>query len=136
IESSQLNCPYIGKKAHTFFAIEDDCPPLMSPQLDCEWYETYRSLISSFEGRMIFGQHAGGAADINYFASPKKFLLDGMGPVGGGLHTPNEYVEKASLLTRAEALSQLLTRINDKKKSIVKTRQHFSAALEKELSND
>ena len=112
ISQTSISCPYSGQLSHALYSIEDDCPPLAAIDSDMSWFCKYQQEIKTHEGLMTFGKHAGGAADINYFASPGKQILDGMGPVGGGMHTPNEYIERNSLATRMKALQELLVWLN------------------------
>ena len=44
----------------------------------------------------------GGASDASHFAATIPLAVDGLGPRGGGAHTPGEFVLTASLRTRAE----------------------------------
>jgi glutamate carboxypeptidase len=53
-------------------------------------------------GRPIVGTARGGASDASYMAPVIGVTIDGLGPLGGGAHTPSEYVLAASLRTRAE----------------------------------
>ena len=53
----------------------------------------------------------GGASDANVLASLGIPVLDGLGPVGGLDHSPNEYIEAESLMPRAEMLAVLIQRI-------------------------
>jgi glutamate carboxypeptidase len=53
-------------------------------------------------GRPIAGVSRGGASDASHFASAIPLTVDGLGPRGGGAHTPGEFVLAASLRERAE----------------------------------
>jgi glutamate carboxypeptidase len=53
-------------------------------------------------GRPIVGVARGGASDASHFASKIPLTVDGLGPRGGGAHTPDEFVLEASLYERAE----------------------------------
>lgn len=53
-------------------------------------------------GRSIVAQSRGGASDASHFASTIPLTIDGLGPRGGGAHTPEEFVLASSLRTRAE----------------------------------
>ena len=53
-------------------------------------------------GRPIIGVDRGGASDASYFARTVPLTIDGLGPRGGGAHTPEEFVLAASLAERAE----------------------------------
>ena len=52
-------------------------------------------------GRPIRGAARGGASDASHFAATIPLTIDGLGPRGGGAHTPNEFVLAESLRERA-----------------------------------
>jgi glutamate carboxypeptidase len=53
-------------------------------------------------GRRVVGASRGGASDASHFAPAIDLTVDGLGPRGGGAHTPDEYVLTESLRERAE----------------------------------
>ncbi len=53
----------------------------------------------------------GGASDANVLASLGIPVLDGLGPVGGLDHSPQEYIEADSLVPRTALLAELIQRI-------------------------
>jgi glutamate carboxypeptidase len=53
-------------------------------------------------GRPVLGVARGGASDASHFALEIPLTVDGLGPRGGGAHTPEEFVLAASLGQRAE----------------------------------
>jgi glutamate carboxypeptidase len=53
-------------------------------------------------GRTIAGVPRGGASDASHFAETIPLTVDGLGPRGGGAHTPEEYVLESALGGRAE----------------------------------
>jgi glutamate carboxypeptidase len=54
-------------------------------------------------GRTIVGSERGGASDASHIAAAGvELTIDGLGPRGGGAHTPDEWVSAQSLHTRAE----------------------------------
>lgn len=53
-------------------------------------------------GRTVVGVRRGGASDASHFAASIPLTIDGLGPRGGGAHTPEEFVLRASLRERAE----------------------------------
>ena len=53
-------------------------------------------------GRPVVGIARGGASDASYMAPVIGTTIDGLGPRGGGAHTPREHVLAESLRTRAE----------------------------------
>ncbi len=53
-------------------------------------------------GRPIRAAGRGGASDASFLAPVIDVVVDGLGPRGGGAHTPKEYIVAASLRSRAE----------------------------------
>ena len=107
-----LSCSLTDRFGLFFYSIEDDCPPMEKKQTHL--VESYLKDLSQAETREVISKHSGGAADINYFSNSNAILIDGLGPVAGGLHTKNEYIERESLQTRIHSLSQLITRIGQR----------------------
>ena len=60
------------------------------------------ALAASRLGRQIVPVSRGGASDASHFAAKIPLTVDGLGPRGGGAHTPDEFVLAASLRERAE----------------------------------
>jgi glutamate carboxypeptidase len=57
---------------------------------------------SGLLGRRLIGVARGGASDASHFAQALPVTVDGLGPRGGGAHTPEEFVLATSLRERAE----------------------------------
>jgi glutamate carboxypeptidase len=53
-------------------------------------------------GRTIAGVPRGGASDASHFAQTIPLTVDGLGPRGGGAHTPGEFLLEPTLRERAE----------------------------------
>jgi glutamate carboxypeptidase len=53
-------------------------------------------------GRGIAAIGRGGASDASHFAASIALTIDGLGPRGGGAHTPQEFMVRESLRERAE----------------------------------
>jgi glutamate carboxypeptidase len=53
----------------------------------------------------------GGASDANTLAGLGVPVLDGLGPIGGLDHSPNEYIEADSIIPRAALAAELIKRI-------------------------
>jgi glutamate carboxypeptidase len=68
--------------------------------------------IASDSGVSFSHTRTGGGSDGNYLAPMRVPVLDGLGPVGGELHTVNEYIELPSLLPRTAMLAGLIERIS------------------------
>jgi glutamate carboxypeptidase len=59
-------------------------------------------------GRPIVGAERGGASDASHIAARIPLTIDGLGPRGGGAHTPHEWVSVESLRVRAEVALALV----------------------------
>jgi glutamate carboxypeptidase len=73
------------------------------PAMDCVASTTdLLAAASAHLGRRIVGVSRGGASDASHFAGVIPLTVDGLGPRGGGAHTPEEFVLAGSLAERAE----------------------------------
>jgi glutamate carboxypeptidase len=59
-------------------------------------------------GRPLVAAERGGASDASHMAAAVPVTIDGLGPRGGGAHTPQEWVSAESLRTRAEVALALV----------------------------
>ena len=66
---------------------------------------------SSRLGRPITGASRGGASDASHFAGGIEWTVDGLGPRGGGAHSPGEFVLTASLQQRAHVALAVATEV-------------------------
>jgi glutamate carboxypeptidase len=94
--------------ARVRYAIADDCPPFSLTERSRRIAEFVAFAISEVEGRLVVSQPSGGAGDVNYLSTDRNLVLDGLGPVGGLMHTEGEFLYVNTLRTRASALAQLL----------------------------
>lgn len=62
-------------------------------------------------GRPIAARARGGASDASHFAPVIPLTLDGLGPRGGGAHTPDEFALRESLAQRAEVALAIATEV-------------------------
>jgi glutamate carboxypeptidase len=71
------------------------------PAMDTE-AETAPLLVRASEllGRPVLARHRGGASDASHFAGEIPVTVDGLGPRGGGSHTPEEFVSEQSFAER------------------------------------
>ncbi len=59
-------------------------------------------------GFEVKGASTGGASDASYAAAEGKPVLDGLGPVGGLDHSPEEYIKLSSIVPRTAMLAELI----------------------------
>ena len=90
------------------YEIVDDCPPFSLTRRSKRLARSYAALVSQIEGRKVYSQPAGGAGDVNYLSTADNFILDGLGPVGGEMHTTGEFLRIDSLASRSKALAGFL----------------------------
>ncbi len=94
--------------------VADDCPPFSLSSRSKFLVEKYQHAIRRSENIEIRSAKSGGAADSNYFAQRNVLVIDGLGAVGGKMHTTDEFLVLSSLNTRGRALAELLVEINSK----------------------
>ncbi|MEA2271750.1 MAG: glutamate carboxypeptidase, partial [Solirubrobacteraceae bacterium] len=68
---------------------------------------------SSVLGRPILAGGRGGASDASHFAPAIPLTIDGLGPRGGGAHTPDEYVLAPALPVRAQVALAIVAALLD-----------------------
>lgn len=96
-----------GEQPVISFEIVDDCPPFDANVSAEAMVGSLCEIIARLEGRAkIIPSKAGGAGDVNHMSRPELLILDGLGPVGGNMHTIEEYLELSTLQTRAQALAE------------------------------
>jgi glutamate carboxypeptidase len=66
----------------------------------------------------------GGASDANQIAALDVPVLDGLGPVGGLDHGPDEYIEQASFVPRTALLVGLIQRILAQREALARLRKN------------
>ncbi len=67
---------------------------------------------SALLGRPIVGAERGGASDASHLAAGATLLaIDGLGPLGGGSHAPDEHVIAGSLRSRSEVALALVAAV-------------------------
>lgn len=104
-----------GQTSKISFEIVDDCPPFsISGDGKAETLVgELQKEIQLLEKREISAAKAGGAGDVNHMSRPGLLILDGLGPVGGRMHTVDEFMTLASLETRSLALSNWYPKLID-----------------------
>lgn len=105
-----LNAPS-SAKAKISFDVANDGPALAANKKGQPLIQKYLSIIKKIEHNEIKAQASAGSADSSYFGGESAIVIDGLGPKGGGLHVPTEFIELESLETRAEALARFLSEL-------------------------
>lgn len=100
-----------SQKPEITYSIVDDCPPFDENASGRHLIETLTKDLSGLEGRRVMAVKAGGAGDVNHMSRPGLFVVDGLGPVGGRMHTVDEFIELQSLESRITALSNWYSQV-------------------------
>jgi len=89
------------------FTLLGEFPPMHQTPSGRELFELYRRSAASI-GLELGGEFTDGAADSGFAAAVGTPTLCGLGPVGGRLHSDDEYMEVSTLVPRAKALAQTI----------------------------
>ena len=113
--SGELFCDLRADSLSAFDAVLAAVPPEvggaeLSAQLVRQWpgmdaRDATAPLLEAAAGRLgrpLHGGERGGASDASHVAQYIPLTIDGLGPRGGGAHTPKEYVLLPTLTSRAE----------------------------------
>jgi glutamate carboxypeptidase len=85
--------------------------PLTQTPAAARVFQMYREAAAESE-LSITGEFSGGCADSGFTAAMGAPTLCAVGPVGGKAHSPDEYLEVASLVPRAQALARAILRLD------------------------
>ena len=91
------------------------CPPMeRTPAVaELERLAQKAALELGFE---VKGASTGGASDASLVAAEGTPVLDGLGPIGGLDHSPDEYIELNSIVPRTALLAKLVITISLREK--------------------
>jgi glutamate carboxypeptidase len=92
----------------TFDVMYEEKSPPMPRTPAIEALEKLAQQAASELGLDVKGASTGGAADAAYAAAEGIPALDGLGPVGGLDHGPDEYIRKSSIVPRTALLARLM----------------------------
>ena len=85
--------------------------PLTQSPAAARMFELYQGAARD-AGRKVGGEFTGGCADSGFTAAVGAPTLCGVGPVGGKAHSPEEYLEVASMVPRAQAMARAILRLD------------------------
>ncbi|MGW5736462.1 MULTISPECIES: M20 family metallopeptidase [Streptomyces] len=92
--------------------VHDLCPPMEATERVRELAATARHLGERLD--LTVGAAAtGGVGDANIIAGTGTPVLDGLGPVGGGDHSPGEWLDVSSVPGRIALLAALISELGD-----------------------
>ncbi|MEM7800792.1 MAG: M20 family metallopeptidase [Chloroflexota bacterium] len=92
----------------------DSVAPSMPFTPAVEQLERLAVSIAADIGFDLKGAHTGGASDASFAAAEGVAVLDGLGPIGGLDHGPDEYIELTSIVPRTELLARLICAADSK----------------------
>jgi len=84
--------------------IQGEFRPLKQSDNSQSLFEQYTANASQ-AGLSIKGEFSGGCADSGFAAAVGAPTLCGVGPVGGEVHSPDEFLELSSIVPRAQAIA-------------------------------
>jgi glutamate carboxypeptidase len=90
--------------------VQGEFMPLVATPASDALFAIYRAAAAD-AGLNVHGEFSGGCADSGFTARVGCPTLCATGPVGGNAHTPEEYLETASLVPRAQALALAILRL-------------------------
>jgi glutamate carboxypeptidase len=92
-------------------AIRGEFLPLVPDPASTALFDGYREAAAEF-GLAVAGEFAGGCADSGFTSAVGCPTLCSVGPVGGKAHSPEEYLEVASMVPRALGLALAIARLS------------------------
>jgi glutamate carboxypeptidase len=94
-----------GTKAK--LTIKGEFLPLNPTDASTRLFEMYKG-VAKHSGLAITGEFSGGCADSGFTAAMGAPTICAVGPVGGKAHSPEEYLEVASMVPRAQAAARAI----------------------------
>jgi glutamate carboxypeptidase len=91
--------------------ITGEFEPLVASDASTRLYEHYAACARSL-GQNVEPVFAGGCADSGFAASVGAPTICAVGPIGGRAHTPEEFLDVASIVPRAQALALAIMRLD------------------------
>ena len=93
-------------------SLDNPAPPWAPNEATWALAEHARAVARGLGWELDFAR-TGGAADANLLAAAGLTVLDGLGPVGGGDHSEDEWLDLGSVPDRVALIAGLLVRLND-----------------------
>jgi glutamate carboxypeptidase len=91
--------------------LAEDCPAMSLNPESIPVADLLIEAIQKIENRTITAVSGMGSSDSNYLYQPGIPMIDGLGPVGIGLHTENETLEVSTLKTRSLAIAEVIQKL-------------------------
>ncbi|MFF8267851.1 M20/M25/M40 family metallo-hydrolase [Streptomyces sp. NPDC016562] len=90
----------------------DLCPPMEDTPASRRMFDLARKIAAEL-GVPLGGAATGGVGDANFIAGTGVPTLDGLGPVGGADHTPEEWLDTSTVPLRVALLASLVAALGD-----------------------
>ncbi|MER6345960.1 M20 family metallopeptidase [Streptomyces sp. NPDC001595] len=90
----------------------DDCPPMEPTATAQRMFAAARNAATEL-GLSLGAAATGGVGDANLIAGTGVPVLDGLGPVGGADHTPQEWLDTETVPQRVALLAALIAALGD-----------------------
>jgi glutamate carboxypeptidase len=94
----------------------DWCPPMEDTADARQLLALYQSTARHL-GLTVDAAATGGVGDANFLAGCGVPVLDGLGPVGGGDHSPQEWLDTRTVPTRVALLAATIARLGPQTKA-------------------
>lgn len=94
----------------------DICPPMEDTPVSRRMLDRARKIAAGL-GILLDGAATGGVGDANFISGIGVPTLDGLGPVGGADHTPEEWLDTATVPVRVALLASLIADLGDSRTS-------------------
>ena len=97
------------------FEVVEQIPPMTESTAGMELAEHLVSAAESAGWRLELETNRGGVSFPNFLPDPAAAaVIDGLGPVGGGMHTRDEFLDLESLQRRIGLIAEALLFIRDR----------------------
>lgn len=108
---AQLAQPVLPGAEATLTVTLDNAMPAMERTPAVERLELLAQAAAAELGFAVKGASTGGASDASFVAAEGVPVLDGLGPIGGLDHSPEEYIELDSITPRTALLAKLIAAV-------------------------
>jgi glutamate carboxypeptidase len=108
---AQLAQPVLDGATATLEVKLDGAMPAMERTPAVAALEAATQRIAAELGFTVKGASTGGASDASFVAAEGVPVLDGLGPIGGLDHSPDEYIELDSIVPRTALLALLMAEV-------------------------
>lgn len=105
---AQVEKPTVPDVQMTLSANENSGMPAMERTPQVVTLETLTQQVAAGLGFTVNGAATGGASDASFVAAEGTPVLDGLGPIGGLDHGPDEYIEVESIVPRTALLAGVI----------------------------